>query len=91
MDEPLSDDELSELERLTNAVAPAPWVAFVQGPGMAGDSIVPLDGVGEFPPDMYIHRTTRSIRTLRLSSSPPRGTTCLASIALSWAAAITIP
>lgn len=56
MDAPLSDEELSELERLVEAVAPAPWVAFVQGPGMAGASIIRLDGLGSFPPDMYIHR-----------------------------------
>ena len=54
MDEPLSNQELSELETLTEAAAPAPWVAFIVGPGMASPSFVRLDGVGDFPPDMYI-------------------------------------
>lgn len=30
MDDPLTDAELSELERLTEAAAPAPWVASPQ-------------------------------------------------------------
>jgi len=53
MDEPLSDQELSELETLTEAAAPA-WVAFIEGPGVASPSFVRLDGIGDFPPDMYI-------------------------------------
>jgi hypothetical protein len=55
MDEPLSEQELSELEALTEAAAaPAPWVAFVEGPGIGGDSMIRVDGIGDFPPDMYI-------------------------------------
>ena len=56
MDEPLSDQELDELEALTEAAAPAPWVAFIEGPGVAGDSMIRLDRLGDFPPDMYITR-----------------------------------
>lgn len=56
MDEPLSDQELTALEALTRAAAPAPWVAFVQN-GLGGDSFIRLDGLDDqFPPDMYIHR-----------------------------------
>jgi hypothetical protein len=56
MDEPLSDEELSELERLTEAAAPAPWVAFT-GPGLGGPEFIRLDGFNDrFPPDMYIAR-----------------------------------
>jgi hypothetical protein len=56
MDEPLSDQELTELEELTRVAAPAPWVAFVQN-GLGGDSFIRLDGLDDqFPPDMYIHR-----------------------------------
>ena len=55
MDEPLSDEELTELEALTGAAAPAPWVAFT-GPGIGGPEFIRLDGVDErFPPDMYVH------------------------------------
>ena len=56
MDEPLSEAELAELERLTEAAAPAPWVSFVQN-GLGGDSFIRLDGLDDqFPPDMYILR-----------------------------------
>lgn len=56
MDEPLTDQELTELEALTQAAAPAPWVAFVQN-GLGGDSFIRLDGLDDqFPPDMYILR-----------------------------------
>lgn len=56
MDQPLSDQELTNLEALTQAAAPAPWVAFVQN-GLGGDSFIRLDGLDDqFPPDMYIHR-----------------------------------
>jgi hypothetical protein len=54
MDEPLSDEQLTELEALTGAAAPGPWVA--SGPGIGGPEFIRLDGVDErFPPDMYIH------------------------------------
>jgi hypothetical protein len=57
MDELLSDAELSELERLTEAAAPAPWVAVIEGPGVGGPSFIRLDGLDDqFPPDMYIAR-----------------------------------
>ena len=56
MDQPLSDQELTNLEALTESAAPAPWVAFVQN-GLGGDSFIRLDGLDDqFPPDMYIHR-----------------------------------
>jgi len=54
MDEPLTDQELSELEALTKAATPSPWVAMIEGPGIAGDSMIWLGTVG-FGPDMYIH------------------------------------
>jgi hypothetical protein len=76
MDEPLSEAQLAELERLTEAAAPAPWVSFVQN-GLGGDSFIRLDGLDDqFPPDMYILRETRSLPTRTSSSSPQRGTTC---------------
>jgi hypothetical protein len=56
MDDPLTDAELSELERLTDAAAPAPWIAFT-GPGIGGPEFIRLDGVDDqFPPDMYVAR-----------------------------------
>lgn len=59
MDEPLSDEELTELEALTEATAPAPWVAFLQN-GLGGDSFIQLVGLDDqFPPDMYILRNDK--------------------------------
>ena len=56
MDDPLTDAELSELERLTESAAPAPWVAFT-GPGLGGPEFIRLDGLDDrFPPDMYVTR-----------------------------------
>lgn len=54
MDEPLTDEELSEFEALTEAATPGPWVAMIEEPAMAGDSMIWLGRVG-FGPDMYIH------------------------------------
>lgn len=52
----LSDQELTELETLTGAAAPAPWVAFT-GPGLGGPEFIRLDGVdAHSPPDMYVAR-----------------------------------
>ena len=52
----LSDQELVELETLTDAAAPAPWAAFT-GPGLGGPEFIRLDGLDEqFPPDMYVTR-----------------------------------
>ena len=56
MGEPLSDEELSELEALTTAATPSPWVANIEEEGaLGGDSMIGLDGLpGDFPPDMYV-------------------------------------
>lgn len=55
-DEPLSDDELAEIERLMAAATPAPWTAYIEEEEpIGGDSMIGLDGLTEdFPPDMYI-------------------------------------
>jgi hypothetical protein len=56
MSEPLSDQELAELERLTAAATPAPWVAHIEAEEpTGGGSMIGLDGLaGDFPPDMYV-------------------------------------
>jgi hypothetical protein len=54
VDEPLSDEELSELEELTGAATPGPWVAIIEGPGVAGDRMIQLGLPGDFPPDMHV-------------------------------------
>jgi hypothetical protein len=55
-DEPLTDDELVELERLTSAATPGPWTANIEEEApIGGSSMIGLDGVpGDFPPDMYV-------------------------------------
>jgi len=69
MDESLSEEELSELEVLTEAAAPAPWVAVIEGPGIGGSSFIRLDGVDDqFPPDMShpVRHRNRSERRYRV-------------------------
>jgi hypothetical protein len=55
VDEPLSDEELAELEALTGAATPGPWVANLEEDGgLGGDSMIQLGLPGDFPPDMYV-------------------------------------
>jgi len=53
VDEPLSDEELAELEALTAAATPGPWVALEDEHGIGGSSMIQLGIPGDFPPDMY--------------------------------------
>jgi hypothetical protein len=55
-EEPLSDDELAELEGLTAAATPGAWTANIEEEAaIGGDSMTGLDGLpGDFPPDMYV-------------------------------------
>ena len=54
--DPLTDDELGELERLTSAATPGPWTANIEDEApIGGDSMIGLDGLpGDYPPDMYV-------------------------------------
>jgi hypothetical protein len=55
LDEPVSDEELSELGALAAAATPGPWVAWIEGEhGLGGDSMIQLGLPGEFPSDMYV-------------------------------------
>jgi hypothetical protein len=55
VDEPLSDQELAELEALTEAATPGPWVANVEEDGgLAGESMIQLGLPGDFSADMYV-------------------------------------
>ena len=56
MDEgPLTDAELVELERLTAAATPGPWIANIEEEApIGGDSMIELGLRGDFQPDMYI-------------------------------------
>jgi hypothetical protein len=55
VDEPLSDEELAELEALTAAATPGPWVAALEDEhGIGGSSMIQLGLPGDFPPDMYV-------------------------------------
>ena len=52
-EEPLSDEQLDELEALASAASPAPWIAVV-GPGIGGDEFIRLGGDDDSQPDMYV-------------------------------------
>jgi hypothetical protein len=54
--EPLSEEELAELEVLNAAATPPPWVAHIEAEApIGGESMIGLDGLpGDFPPDMYV-------------------------------------
>jgi hypothetical protein len=56
MSEPLSDEELAELEALAAAATPGPWVAHIEAEApIGGESMIGLDGLqDDFPPDMYV-------------------------------------
>jgi hypothetical protein len=55
-DEPLTDEELSELEALTAAASPAPWIANIEEEApIGGESMISISLPGDFPPDMYVH------------------------------------
>ena len=54
-EEPLTDYELPELERLAAAATPGPWVANIEEEApIGGDSMIELGLSGDFPPDMYV-------------------------------------
>jgi hypothetical protein len=61
MDDPLSDEEIAELEALTAAATPGPWVANIEEEApIGGDSMIGLDGLpGDSPPDMYVFHDRR--------------------------------
>ncbi len=55
-DEPLSDDELSEIKRLTAAATPGPWEAFVEErEPIGGCSFIRMAGFDDAVPDMYVY------------------------------------
>jgi hypothetical protein len=54
-DEPLTEAELDELERLVSAASPAPWLPFV-GPNILGPDFIKLGGDDDSQPDMYVER-----------------------------------
>jgi hypothetical protein len=55
--EPLSDTELRELERLVAHASPAPWVASIEGRDhTSGDDVILVGG--PLQEDMYVSRGT---------------------------------
>jgi hypothetical protein len=62
MSDPLSEDELVELEGLAAAATPAPWVAHIESEApIGGESMIGLDGLsGDFPPDMYVRHDSKT-------------------------------
>ena len=60
MDDPVTDEELAELEALTDAATPGPWIANLESEGgLGGDSMIELGIPGDFPPDMYVFHDRR--------------------------------
>jgi hypothetical protein len=57
-DAPLTDAELSELERLIAAASPAPWEA-MSGPAIGGPDFIRLGGFDDSQPDMYVDHDGR--------------------------------
>lgn len=55
MAEPLSDEELDTLELLSTTASPAPWFAWLESEGVAGQSMIAINLPGDFPPDMYVY------------------------------------
>jgi len=62
MNEPLSEEELAELEALTADATPAPWVAQIEAEApIGGESMIALDGLpDDFPPDMYVRHDSQT-------------------------------
>jgi hypothetical protein len=62
MHEPLSEEELAELEALTADATPARWVAHIEAEApIGGESMIGLDGLADdFPPDMYVRHGSES-------------------------------
>jgi hypothetical protein len=59
-EEPLTDEELAELERLAAAATPGPWIANIEEEEpIGGDSMIELGLPGDFPPDMYVFHDRR--------------------------------
>jgi hypothetical protein len=56
-EEPLSDEQLDELEQLTAEATPGPWTANIEEETpIGGQSMIGLDGLpDDFPPDMYVY------------------------------------
>ena len=46
---------MAELERLTAAATPGPWIANIEEEApIGGESMIELWLLGDFPPDMYV-------------------------------------
>ena len=52
-DDPLSDEELEQLERLSAAASPAPWTAFT-GAALGGPEFIQITTDDDREPDMYV-------------------------------------
>jgi hypothetical protein len=57
-DEPLSNDELDELDKLATSASPAPWIAF-GGPAIGGPDFIRIGGDDSSQPDMYVEHDGR--------------------------------
>ncbi|GHH81738.1 hypothetical protein GCM10018781_65010 [Kitasatospora indigofera] len=58
-DEPLSEDELSAIERRVAAASPGPWVGWLESRhGIGGSSFIELPGDVEVDDELYLTRAT---------------------------------
>jgi hypothetical protein len=56
-DEALTEAELSEMERRTEAAAPGPWVAFLETRGGVGDcSVIQVGRGNDIDDEIYVRR-----------------------------------
>lgn len=78
MSEPLSEEELAELEALAGAATSGPWVAHIEAEApIGGESMISLDGLqDDFPLDMYVRHDGETAPTADTSSSRQHATTC---------------
>lgn len=56
--EPLTDEELAELERLVGEASPAPWIA-CYGP-IGGPDFIQITQDDDSQPDMYVYHEDRT-------------------------------
>jgi hypothetical protein len=59
-DDPVTDDELDQLSRLSQAASPAPWESFIEGRNMSsGSDFIRLGAADQSQPDMYVFHEAR--------------------------------
>ncbi|WP_406206012.1 hypothetical protein OH807_31975 [Kitasatospora sp. NBC_01560] len=55
-DGPLTEDELTAMERRAAAAAPGPWQAWLEGQGIGGESFIQVQPASDVEDEMYLRR-----------------------------------